>query len=268
MDLQEARQRVLEAFNDSDYYYNHQIPYGYTNFIDGMAWVGLLCGACHLVNDEKLAEKCEGYLKNLLKVGPDARNYAPMQVSSDWIKSETMEGYWYRKKPQAFAGPAALQFAIYCGAKLDNPFNVKIRAWIMRLLNPAFGYLVRWFHWFRQHIDSQFLAHLINASKPPKSMLWMCETNQFFSYIAGIECEPCYPEVWKRFQNGDTGDVDYVVHLSERKPSAWIFRSWPKGKYTGTPPYEAKSYTPTAQVVGEYLQQHLKLLKGKSDVEV
>jgi len=258
MDLNEARKLVLEAFNKENYYYSHTLPFAYSGWIDGMAWVGLLCGACRLVGDTELAEKCEGYLKNLLKVGPDARNYAPMQVDDSWVPSETMEGFWYRKKAQAFAGPAALQFAINCGAKLKTPFNIGFRAWVMRLLNPLFGYLVRWFHWFRQHINSQFIAHLLNGSKPPKSMLWMCEENTFFSYIAGIECQVSYPAVWKRYMEGETVDTDKVQPLRLAKPSAWIFRRWPKDKYEGQPPYRTESYTPTAMVVGEYLQRHLR----------
>jgi len=263
MTLEEARKLVLKSFNKSDFYYNHQSPHGYTNFIDGMAWVGLLCGACHLVDDKELAALAENYLRMLLKVGPDARNYAPMKVRDDWIKSETAPGFWYRKKPQSFAGPAALLFAINCGAKLDNPFNIESRAKWMRFLNPFFGYLVRWFHWFRQHINSQFIAHLINDSKPPSSMLWLCEENPFFSAIAGIECSVEYPKSWSRFQKYETKDVDDIQPLKNRKPSAWIFRSWPKAEYTGALPYAGSAYTPTAMVVGEYLQQHLRKKNAK-----
>ena len=229
-------------------------------FIDGMAWVGLLCGASYLVGDTVLAQKSEDYLKRLLAVGDDARNFAPVQVSSDWIKSKTINGFWYYKKPQSFAGPVGLRFAIDCGAHLNDPFKVKSTARLITRFGSIAGYIlghdIPWVSdWLKQHVNSIFLAYLVLKEKPVDNLLWLCQDNPFYSYIAGIKCNTEYPDPSK-VSNGTTVEEDVIVPLKYRKPSSWIFRNWPKSRYVRDG--EAiQTYTPIWQVVGDYLQSTL-----------
>lgn len=256
METEEARGLVLSAFHIENYYFSQFVPFGYTNWIDGMAWVGLLCGAAHKVGDTELAQKCELYLNRLMYVGQDARNFAPMQVDGSWVKSEKLEGFWFKQKPQSFAGPAGLRFAIDNGANLNDPFQIKRKARWMVLGGSAFGYLVRWVSWFRQHINSMFLAYLILGKRPARSMLWMCEGNPFFSYIAGEKCSVEYPSMY-RTSGGRTVERDQVMPLSKSKPSSWIFRRWPKSEYLREGVQNTSGYTPSWQLVGDYLQSTL-----------
>lgn len=256
MNTQEARDLVLSAFEPNNYYFSQMLPFGYTNWIDGMAWVGLLCGASYKAGDTELAQKCELYLNRLMEVGPDARNFAPLPVTSEWVKSEKLPGMWFKQKPQSFAGPVGFRFAIDCGAHLNDPFHVKNKARWMTRGGWAFGYLVKYFSWLRQHVNSMFLAYLVLEERPPSSMLWLCEENPFFSYIAGKKCSVDYPNM-ARTSEGYSVDTDDIVPLSECKPSAWIFRRWPKSRYVREGSPQGARYTPTAQVVGDYLQSTL-----------
>ena len=255
MNTQEARQQVLSAFESATCYYSNELPLVYNDFIDGMAWVGLLCGVAYKKGDTELAQLSENYLGRLLQVGPDARNFAPTQVESDWVVSPSIPGYWYKKDPQDFAGPAGLRFAIDNGAHLNDPFQVKGRARLMVMGGWLFGLSVRFISGLHQHINSMFLAYLILDKKPASTMLWMCEDNPFFSYIAGKKCLTEYPDN-SSVTGGDTVDESGIVPLKDRKPNAWIFRNWPKSRYIreGSP---NKTYTPIWQVVGDYCQSFL-----------
>ena len=261
MTTAEARQKVLEAFESSTFCYSQVLPLQYTDFIDGMAWVGLLCGASRLVGDKELAKICENFLSRLLAVGPDARNFAPKQVTSEWIKSPSLEGFWYREKPQSFAGPAGLRFAIDCGAPLNDPFQIKSKSRMMTLFGGLFGFAlshsIPWLsEGLRQHINSMFLAYLVLGKRPATSLLWLCEGNPFFSYIAGIKCSVEYPDPTS-MSEGHTVEENALVPLKDRKPSSWIFRDWVKSRYVreGT---VSQTYTPIWQVVGDYLQSKLE----------
>ena len=256
MSQESAREKVLSAFHPETFYYSHVLPFEYDNWIDGMAWVGILCGAAYKVGDTELAGKCEKYLKRLLEVGKDARNFAPTQLKNDWKPSKTIQGYWYEEKPQSFAGPAGLRFAIDNGASLNDPFQIKSRARLMVLGGWSFGYLVRWFSWLRQHVNSMFLAYLVLGKKPPTSMLWLCEDNPFYSYIAGVKCETVYPDM-HRMSEGETVERSEVVPLCKRKPSSWVFRQWLKGEYIREGDQKLSEYTPAAELVGFYLQSTL-----------
>jgi len=254
----EVRAKVLSAFDPDTYYYSHELPFSYDGgFIDGMAWVGLLCGAAYKVGDLELAQAAERYLGRLLAVGPDARNFAPQKLDTDWVASATVPGYWYSVKPQSFAGPAALRFAIDNGAHLNDPFQAKSKARTFVAVGPVFGWAVsKWFgSWLQQHVNTMFLAYLILNKKPASSMRWLCEDNPFFQYIAGEKCVTEYPDP-ARTSDGKSEDTKDIVPLKDRKPSAWIFRNWPKTRYirSGSP---TKEYTPVWQVVGDYLQSTL-----------
>ena len=256
METEQVREEVLKAFHPETYYYSQFLPFGYTNWIDGMAWVGLLCGASYRVGDRELAGKCELYLNRLMIVGKDARNFAPMQVEDNWLPSKSLPGYWFKQKAQSFAGPTGLRFAIDNGAQLNDPFLIKNQARWMVQGGWAFGYLVRWVRWLHQYLNSMFTAYLILGERPASSMLWLCEENPFFSFIAGKKCLGTYPDM-RRTSGGYTEERDHIVPLVQCKPNAWIFRRGPYSEYVREGVTQDASYTPTAQLVADYLQSTL-----------
>lgn len=258
-----ARDEVLNAFNSENYYYYNDSRLGYNDFKDGMAWTGLLCGACLKAGDPtalKIARKCEEYIRNIINVGPDARSYAPIQVEEDWIKSGTMPGMWYKKDAQSFAGPAGLRFAIDCGAQLNTPFKIMSRARLYVSLGGLFGTLLDWpliGKMLRQHVNSIMLAHLITKSKVPESLMWLVRENPFYGYIAGKKMEVVAPPS-ARYVQGHSEERKEVVPLAKRKPSTWIWRNWPKSEYVADISIPQDwSYTPAAYVTAKYLQDSL-----------
>jgi len=259
VDTKTARDIVVAAFDKKNYCYYHTSEHKPKSFIDGMAWAGVCCGAALKVKDKELADFCAGFLANLLLVGKDARNYAQSQPDSDWIPSTTMPGFWYLKKAQSFAGPAGLQFAIDNGAKLETPFkDVKKTAKWMCAGGWLFGLSVKFLSSLRQHINSMFTAYLILGKKPSSTMLWMCEENPYFSYVAGKKCAVAYPPT-RRFANGQEKTSKKVVQFQKAEPSAWVFRRDPFNEYcdAGSGQLMPYDYTPIAQVVGDYLQKTL-----------
>lgn len=196
-----------------------------------------------------------------MNVGKDARNYAPLQVKDDWVASTAMPGFWYTVKPQAFAGPAALLWANNIAKKVGKPeiknsFNISINAKAMVASGFLFGILAKHMAWMRQHIDSVWLAHLYLGKKPSSTMMWMTEENPFMAYIAGKKQSVAYPDMC-RTTEGSTSMESKVVPLSECEPSAWIFRRDPYNRYTRKGIIQNESYTPLAQLVGDYLQSTL-----------
>lgn len=225
-----CRSQVLEGFRE-DYTYSHVLPFEYTNFIDGMAWVSTLWGAALLVGDDEIAAHCGGFIWNLLEVGPDARNFAPFQVKSSWVMSPNQPGYWFKRKPQSFAGPAALRFAINQGADIEPSRVVDVRgqAKVFRALAWPFGYLIRYVKPLRQHINSVMFAHLIAGARPPKSMHFLAHNNPLYSWLYKERCEALYL---------NTGP-------------------WPAKDYPGNAEIKTQTYTPVCQLAAEYLQSTL-----------
>lgn len=255
--LEVARQDVIAAFDDHCCYSN-TLPFEYNGFIDGMAWVGLLCGACYMVGDKELAHKSEVFLKTLLKVGKDARAFAPHQVKPHWKKS-TIDGLYYKEDPQSFAGPAGLLFAIQCGAKIDSPYNIEGIAKFYASLSNIYGYLlnVPWLSKkLRQHINSVMLGCLVSKKKPGKSLKWIYESNPFYAYIAGQKMMVEYPPDKK--YSGEEIEHKKVQPISKRKPSSWIWKQWPTKEYVPSITF-IKRYTPIAYLVAYYLQQSLRV---------
>lgn len=257
MTTNEARNLVIQAINQDNFYYSHVLPPVYTDWIDGLAWGSLARGAALLKEDFELASLFYEYTQRIMTVGENARNYAPFPVKEDWIASTIMPGFWYKKKPQSFAGPAALKWSNKCAKMknkplVENPFNIDRKAQLMTSTGWLFGNLCRWFKYPRQHINSYWLAYLCLNKKPPKAMLWMAEENPFFSFIAGIKCVVSYPELY-RTSEGYEIMRKVVMPLCLCEPSAWIFRRDPFVEYVrkGMP---TKQYTPIWKVVGDYLQ--------------
>jgi len=256
MNTEEARAQVVAAFYPDTGGYSHVLPRSYKDFIDGLAWVGMGWAASLVAKDTEVAALCQRFVETLLKVGPNARNFAPFQVKDDWKSSSSVAGLWYTEKPQEFAGPAALEYAIRCGAPIKSPFDVRSKAKTLVATAGVFGCLCRWFEFPRQHLDSVWLAHLVLGKKPASGLLWTVEENPLFSFIAGKKCSAAYP-VLKRFKNGSEKTEKKVVPLSNAKPSAWVFRRDPFKRYVPEGELNEEAYTPVAQLVGDWLQSTL-----------
>jgi hypothetical protein len=245
MNLDEARNEVFKAFDPTTYCYYHRSDYRHSDFIDGQAWVGLLRGACLRKGDLALAELCKDFLTTLAKVGTDARNYARYKVSDKWISSINIPGYWFIRKPQAFEGPAGL-----CYAKMGEEPKVakllRLVAWVYGLTYPL----------FESNLNSIMTAFLIVDKKPPSTMKKLYMTNPFFAAIASVKKTEPYPYMF-RYSGGTTEKTSRIQPLALCEPSAWIFRRDPYKMYVPAGDIDTVSYTPTAQVVGEYLQEML-----------
>ena len=253
---QQLYQEMLDAFHDDHFYYYHTSNKEYSDFIDGMAWVGIMTGVAYKLRHMDLAMKGEGYLKNILAVAPDARNYAPIKVNDKWQASNNMPGFYFREKPQSYAGPFGLSYAISQGADIDNPFDVDGVAKTMTSLGLFFGVLVKHLSFLEQHINTIWLAHLHRRKRPAGTMLWMCEENPFYSYIAGKKCDAKYPDP-RRYENGRNEETKKVQPLHKCKPSTWIFRRNPCDHYIKEGAPFDWAYTRIWQYVGEGLQSLL-----------
>jgi hypothetical protein len=261
MTTDEARALLLSSINRENFYYSHELPFAYSDWIDGLAWGSLARGAALLKSDFEVADLLFEYTNRIVSIGKDARNFAPIQVKPDWVQSQSIPGLWYNVKPQAFAGPSALNWANQCAKKMSkpsvtDPFDVKSQAKWMVTGGWLWGMFAKHSEFLRGYIDSMWLAHLMLDKKPASTMLWMCEENQFFSYIAKKKCSVEYPEP-HRYTEGVTEMQKTVVPLKDCEPSAWIFRRDPFNKYTRNGVPQPKMYTPIWQVVGDYLQSTL-----------
>jgi len=226
------RDEVIQAFRPTDgFTYSHKLPFQYSNFIDGMAWVGFLCGAAHIIKDAEVIELTEGYLNNLDLVGDDARNFAPSICRPEWEKSTTMPGFSFKRKPQAFAGNAAIAWAISKGAKVNKGKSVMLQAILMCLVAFPYGLLIR-IGLLRQHINSMMFAHLMLGIKPPCTMKFLAKDNPVYQYIFKTDIDT-------NFMYPNTG--------------AWPAKDWPTDK----PELEVELYTPLCSLVGVYLGNSL-----------
>jgi hypothetical protein len=255
-----CRDKVLTAFSTSNgYYFYHRTPHEYENFIDGMAWIGILCGAAWRAGDKEVAGTCETYLENIIRVGPDARNFMPVRIKETQVESDTMPGYWYTQKAQSYAGPIALAWASSQGASFQGGDDLIDRGWkAARTLTKwgwAFGFLAKHIDWFVQHINTMHLAYLLRSKKPASSMAWMSFDNPFYQYIWGKKLETEYPPMW-RDPAGFSEKRKTPVPLKDRKPSSWFFRNDPRVLYQRSHARKvpgAPEYTPVCQLVMEYL---------------
>jgi hypothetical protein len=276
----DVRDEVLAAINKENGYYYHQKidgdqPYCYNGgFIDGLSWMSRCWGACLLVGDIEIASLCEKFCKTILTVGADARNYAPLQADTDWVASTKIPGMWYVAKENYFDGPGALQWAIKCGAKIDNPLKVQIIPGIRVSVMTAarwqikLGRLFGW--WYKKthtwtpaiigdrQIEPVWMSYLLLGEKVPDSMLWMCEENPWYSFIAGKKCDVSYP-LTRQFMNSTSLMKSNVVPLQRTKPNAWIFKRSPFSEYSdgGGGQLSDVSYTPVWKLVADYCQSTL-----------
>lgn len=266
------RTKVMEAFNNKGEFFHvrHCKTGGYThtNMIDNPAWLGFLCGAAYLYKDYELASKCSNWLYKCLSFGKDTRNFGTVKCTYNWEWDEEQSLYyttkeWYSDHKQG------LQFAINCGAILENPHSDTMRnAALIRLISPLFAYIYK-YRWFRESSltrrfkpNSIFGAYLLVNKYPPKCLEYLCEENPFFSAISGKLCNIEYP-IPRRFIDGDEVPTEKIMPLACTEPCAWLFRRDPYRKYiTKLGVYGDFEYTPVSEVTGEYLQRALVL--GKS----
>jgi len=227
-----VRQQVINSFDTKHLCtFSHEIPYRLTNFIDGMAWIGVLAGAAHKAGDTEVEELCKVWLTTVATVGEDARNYAPYQVKDEWLPSKSLSGYWFKEKPQSFAGPAAYHWAIKQGVDLpkDAVRDVEGTAGLLCSAAPVYGWLVKHFTFLRQHFNSFIFAHLLLGKTPPSSMEFSTQNNPFYAYLYGT-----------------TVDYTYSMHVS----------AWP-AKHVWGAEEKNKTYTPVCQLASDYLQSTL-----------
>jgi len=246
------RTQVLAGFDG--YCYSHVLPFKTTNYIDGMFHVSMLLGAAHIAREHELVAKCTEYVKILISCGKDARNfsYTPMD---GWEQYKDM---WVKRKPQSFAGPAALSWAIQQGVVIDRKWvpNVHGQAWLYCKIGWLFGHLVKHVKVLRQHVNSVFLAHLLMAEKPPSSMYWLAYDNPFYMYIYGEICDATFPVQAKTAMGGTTYREDVVAFVN-RAPSPWPAKNWPYAYYNQIGAPAKERYTPLCQLVCLYLQQSI-----------
>ena len=253
------RDDVMSAFDTSNGgVYSHVLPLSSNSdgFIDGMAWVGVMCGCALMVGDFELAAKCVLYLNTLVRVGKDARNYSCKSLPGYEVSVAT-PGFFYKEKAQAFAGPAGLWFANQNGAKIliEGVPNPMLKAKLFTCFGSLFGYAVKYFPSLQQHVNSMMFAYLITGKKPPKSMDFLCVGNPFYSAIAGKWCSlDTLPESLQRFESESESISDTIVPLQHRKQSAWIFKSWPFSRCISLGQPLPWRYTPLALLAASYIQ--------------
>jgi hypothetical protein len=252
------RAKVLRAFHPDTGRYSHVLPWRESDFIDGMAWVGALTGAAAKAGDADLVAAGTKYLLTLATVGYDVRDYADHFVDG-WYVSDVIPGYFYKRDPQAFAGPAMYYWARKQGVELPEVPWMEDPSGLAKLYVACgwlFGALVKPVSFLRQHVNSIWFAHLLLGKKPASTMLWMAKDNPFYSAIAGIKCEADYPTLTK-WSMAEEREEKEILPMIDRQPSAWVVKQWPYTRYVrlGTP--AAEEYTPAAPLAGYYLQETL-----------
>lgn len=229
--LERIRRQVIDSFDETYDTFSHVIPFHYTNFIDGKAWLTMTCVACYLAGDIEIYQLCFKWLRLLNTVGKNARNFAPYQVKDSWKQSKTIPPFWYKEKPQGFAAPCAAAWANKQGVPIECSKSkkwIKTQAKAMCFVAPLFGYLIRYIPYLRQHINSVMMAHLLLDRKPPESMRFLAKDNMIYSYQYGIKCDTLYPD--------DEG--------------IWAAKNYSSNK-------KSNIYTPICNLTGIYLQKEL-----------
>jgi len=237
------REKVLSSFKTG---YSQVIPFRYSNYIDGLFHISMLCGAAHIVGDKVVWSASKKWITQLLELSDEARNFAPIQVGPDW---EPCDGWWIKRKKQSFAGPAALWWASEY-TELPLPFNPIPQAEFMVKFGWLFGWLNR-FDLLNQHMNSIFMAYMVLRKRPPASMKWLAYDNPFYLWIYGEKWEGNFPG--PKMSGGEVQKTTNPVAFSQRAPGSWPAKNRPNKMYfrRGDPVIE---YTPICELICSYLQ--------------
>lgn len=210
-----VRAELLESFKSP--YYSHVVPFEYTNYIDGMFHVGMVLGAAYRIGDEDTLVECYKYCVDLDV--RKARSLALHPLKDSWVSLGS--NLWGHTKPQGFAGPAAIHWAL---PKYEWKHSKPTRtAWTLCVLAPVYALLCRWGP-MRQHLNSVMLAHLLLNRRPPQRLMWAAKDNPVYQFIMGVTVQ----------------DVTYP------NTGPWPAKDVPFGAKV-----EDKKYTPACQYVGE-----------------
>lgn len=253
MDLQQLRQKVVQSFDPESGAYSHVTPYKVTHFIDGMAWVGMLSAAAHMSDDTVIAHLADRYLQKLCNLGSDVRSFSPYKISDRW---ESRGDLFVLRKEQAFAGPAALWFAIENGANID-PKDIKKPEFMSKLLvmtSGIIGILIKYniIASLRQHVNTIMFAHLLQDKTPPRSMKFLTYDNPLYAYVYGeLRGTTEWPPL-RETENGHTDELKELVPMKDRKPGAWPAKNWPHKKYVPSGPEIGDEFTPTCELISYY----------------
>lgn len=251
-----VRNEVRDSYHPDDRYaYSHMIPYRITNYIDGLFHQSILCGAARLVGDDLIFNYSANWIMQLIACGPDARNF-DTQVHSGW-EQNVEQGLYVKRKPQSFAGPAALAWANKCGANIPRVWvpDVSSTAKLFVRCGWAFGYLVRWVSWLRQHVNSMFLAYLLLGKIPPSSMEWLAYDNPFYKLIYGKKYVIAQWPLGYKSNDGKLVDSNTPVEFKDREPDAWPVKNHPYRRYVREGVALGWRYTPLCELATFYSQE-------------
>ena len=256
------RVKMLDAFDPYTGAYSHVTPYKQTHFIDGMAWVSLVAGAAHRFGDTEVEKKCSQFLNILTTLSAthyndplSLRAFGPTDISGRWVQHGK---YWVLRKPQAFAGPAAYNWARKQGCALgydvDTPWTASL--FTNGLFAWMFGHATKFISGLEQHMNSVMLAHLLKDDRPPKSMRWMAENNPFWSIITGDDFYTSNFPPMTDMQGGRTIDKGEPTEFHQRDPGPWPGKNHPHKMYQyDIPPAPAgDEYTPACWLFCYYMR--------------
>ena len=238
--LAAIRTDVLRGFSGEVYKHVLDEP---VSGIDNLGILSLLAGASHKARDYEIEDLCVKWINTCLSIHEDCRNFDV--VPHDGWKYNGQ--YYWKRKPQASAGPFSLEWARKVGCNVPSVWNVDMSACLFSLV-PS--WLIK-LKPFRQHLNTVMLAHLVLGEKPGSSWHWASKYNPFYSYIRGIPCPVQYRQIYKTVESVET---DYIVPMANRVGSQWVWKQWP---YTASVSRSHKQYTPAALLVAYYLQQSL-----------
>jgi len=245
--------------------YSNVTPYTPNAFIDGMAWLSVLCGASHLAKDYEVSAAAKYAIISLWKVGgKDCRNFGPSRVKDNWKESSKYPGIWWFEKPQVSAGPLGLLFCKRVGVTFPTEFqyiyqgfceSAEGTARLLRSTAWAFGWASRVITALQQHTNTYFMTYLALGQQPPSTMKWMAWDNPFYQYVFGNMYTTDWPD-WTRYQGHSESGKN--VPFNQRKPSPWPPRNLPDEQWVIDQEVAQDTYTPLCELCVYYLHEAMK----------
>jgi hypothetical protein len=236
------RKKVLQAFNVQNGTYRHVLTDPVIGGIDNLGMLSILAGAAKIAGDTQVQQFAEEWCNTCTSISKNCRNF-DVVPHDGWFN--TGEYYW-KEKPQCYAGPFGYEWARNQGCNLPKIWDVPLAKWIAMVPSIFIRYLG-----FKQHLNTCMVAKLLEGNRPGSSWDWAKEDNAFYSYIAGEKCR--IPQM-NIYSSKTTKDVKEIVPIQQRQGSQWIWKQWP---FTRCIEFTDREYTPTALLIGEYLQGSL-----------